>query len=83
MEIVAYTNPGCGHCVTLKKLFARAAVEYTDVVIGRDITAVEFMTKFPSVKGYPHVVIDGESIGGLTETAKLFLDKGLVEAPKR
>jgi len=69
--------------MTLKRLFRRAQVEYTDVVIGRDITAGQFMEKFPAATGYPHVVIDGEVVGGLTETAKLFLDKGLVEAPKR
>lgn len=83
MEIVAYTNPGCSHCATLKKLFRRAEVQYTEVAVDRDITFQLFKEKFPLAGGYPYVVIDGKEIGGLVETAKLFLEKGLVEAPKK
>jgi glutaredoxin 3 len=83
MEIVAYTNPGCSHCTTIKKLFRRAEVEYTEVSIGRDISFQLFKEKFPSAGGYPYVVIDGKEIGGLVETAKLFLEKGLVDPPKK
>lgn len=83
MEIVAYTNPGCSHCTTLKKLFKRALVEYTEVVIDRDITFQLFKEKFPLAGGYPYVIIDGKEVGGLVETAKIFLEKGLVDAPKK
>ena len=83
MEVVAYTNPGCSHCTTLKKLFKRAEVEYTEVVIDRDISFDLFRQKYPTVGGYPYVEIDGKPIGGLVETAKLFLEKGLVEPPKK
>jgi glutaredoxin 3 len=82
MEIVAYTNQSCSHCMTLKKLFKRANVSYTEISINRDITVSEFRQQFPTATGYPYVIINGEVIGGLVETAKLFLDKGLVEAPK-
>ena len=83
MEIVAYTNPGCSHCTTLKKLFHRAQVEYTEVTIGRDINFQLFNAQFPKAQGYPYVIIDGQEIGGLVETAKLFLEKGLVESPSK
>jgi glutaredoxin len=82
MKIVAYTNPGCSHCITLKNLFRRANVKYEEVLVNKDITVSDFKQKFPFVTGYPFVIIDGEEIGGLVETAKLFLEKGLVEAPK-
>lgn len=83
MEIVAYTNKGCTYCTTLKQLFKRASVSYTEIAVNRDITHQEFVTKFPTAGGYPHVVIDGQEIGGLVETAKLFLEKGLVDPPKK
>jgi glutaredoxin len=83
MEIVVYTNPGCSHCTTVKQLFRRATVEYTEVVMDRDISFALFKEKYPFVTGYPHVVIDGKEIGGLVETAKLFLEKGLVQPPKK
>jgi len=83
MEIVAYTNPGCSHCTTLKQLFKRALVNYTEVTVGRDINFQLFQQKFPKANGYPYVIINGEEIGGLVETAKLFLEKGLVDPPKK
>lgn len=83
MEIVVYTNPGCGHCSTMKQLLRRAAVEYTEVVIDKDISFALFKEKFPFAPGYPLVIIDGKEIGGLVETAKLFLEKGLVQPPKK
>lgn len=83
MEVVAYTNSGCSYCTTLKQLFKRASVSYTEISVNRDISYEDFISKFPSAGGYPHVVIDGKEIGGLVETAKLFLEKGLVEAPKK
>ena len=82
-NIVAYTSPGCRHCTTLKKLFGRAGVEYTAHEVGRDVSAQTFQQMFPMADGYPYVIIDGKPIGGLVETAKLFLEKGLVDPPKK
>jgi glutaredoxin len=78
-NIVAYTSPGCRHCTTLKKLFVRAKVEYTAHEVGVDVSFDTFQQMFPEADGYPYVIIDGKPIGGLVETAKLFLEKGIVE----
>jgi len=83
MEIVAYTTPGCFYCDKLKELFQRAQVDSTIITVGTDITREEFKEKFPDVYGFPHVMIDGESVGGLVETAKLFLQKDLVSSKKK
>ena len=83
MKIIAYTSRGCRHCTTLKKLFGRAGVEYTAYDVGDDVSVTAFRQQFPECDGYPYVIIDGKPIGGLVETAKLFLDKGLVDPPKR
>jgi len=82
MEIIAYTTKGCFYCDRLKDLFFRANVNSTLVSVGTDITREEFMDRFPHATGYPYVIIDGEPIGGLVETAKLFLEKGLVSSKK-
>lgn len=82
MEIVAYTLPGCGHCKSLKELFRRGNADYTEVVVRQDMTMDEFMEKFPTINRFPFVVIDGEQLGGLVETVKLFVDKGLVSSSK-
>lgn len=82
MEIVAYTLPGCSHCNSLKELFRRASAEYTEVVVKQDITLEEFANKMPGITHFPFVVIDGEQLGGLVETVKLFVEKGLVSSKR-
>ena len=82
MEITAYTTQGCFYCDKLKELFSRAGVEYTTLMAGEDFTREEFIERFPHATGYPHVIIDGQPVGGLVETAKLFLEKGLVSSKK-
>jgi glutaredoxin 3 len=82
MQITAFTTEGCFYCTKLKELFSRASVEYTMVSVGTDLTREEFLNKFPECTGYPYVIIDGEPVGGLVETAKLFLEKGLVSSKK-
>ena len=86
MEIKAYTKVGCKFCGNLIELFERAGVEYTTIVVGEKANQCPskvFREKYPEVIGFPFVVIDGEQIGGLVETAKLFLEKNLVTVPKK
>jgi len=56
---------------------------FSIITVGTDITREEFKEKFPDVYGFPYVIIDGESVGGLVETAKLFLQKNLVSSKKK
>ena len=85
MEITVYTTPGCTWCSKIKELFARANVEYEEISYG-DMTEGEretFREQYPNVESFPVAVIDGKFVGGLVEVAKLFLQKGLVIAPKK
>ena len=68
------------------KLFERAGVEYTTIVVGEkenQCPSEVFRKEYPDVIGFPFVVIDGEQIGGLVEVAKLFLEKNLVSVKKK
>lgn len=83
MEIIAYTLPGCSSCKTLRELFERANVSYEEKVVKEDIELTEFRQIYPTVSTFPFVVVDGESIGGLVDAVKLFIDKGLVSSSKK
>tara|TARA_R100000742_G_C4229168_1_gene51132 strand:+ start:413 stop:673 length:261 start_codon:yes stop_codon:yes gene_type:complete len=86
MDIKMYAQVGCRFCTNLEELFRRADLEYTKIVVGNKANQCPmdlFKEKYPEVLGFPFVVIDGEQIGGLVETAKLFLDKGLVSSRKK
>jgi len=83
MEIKVYTIPGCRYCDQIKELFARAEVEYEAVMLNTEELKEQFREDNPQAIGFPHVIIDGEVIGGLVETAKLFLQKGMVSSKKK
>ena len=81
-----YAKVGCKFCGNLEELFGRADVDYVKIIVGEDANQCPlnlFQEKYPDAIGFPYVVIDGEAIGGLVETAKLFLDKGLVSPRKK
>lgn len=82
MEIIAYTTPGCFYCDQLKELFRRADLKYQMVIIESDEDRQQFRKDFPRAGGYPYVLVDGKHVGGLVETAKLLLEKGLVTSNK-
>ena len=82
MEIKIYTKPGCKYCMQVKELMRRAGFEYEEVYVTTDSLREEFYSTYPDAKTYPYVIIDGEPVGGLVETAKLFVQKGLVSSKK-
>ena len=82
MKIVAYTTPGCFYCDQLKELFKRADVEYETIVVESDEERQKFRKDYPRAGGYPYVLIDDQHVGGLVDTAKVFLEKGLVSSTK-
>lgn len=82
MEVRIYTTPGCGYCVKVKELLNRANLSFDQTVVGRDLTREEFKSKYPQATGFPYVIIDGNVIGGLVETVKFLVEKGLVSSRK-
>ena len=85
MDITLYSSVGCGYCTKTKELFARAGVEYTEIIwqeLEGDVQ-VEIQERYPTATGFPMVIIDGEFVGGLVHVAKKFLKEGLVSAPQK
>jgi glutaredoxin len=79
MNIQVYTIPGCTYCVKLKRLLDRDNIAYIQTVVD---DTVSFKLQHPKCSGFPFTVIDGEEIGGIMDTAKFLLDKGLVKRRK-
>ena len=81
MEIKDYTSPGCFYCTQVKELFKRAELEYEESVIN-ETNRAEFRAKYPLAVSFPFVLIDNEPVGGLVETARILVKRGLVSAKK-
>jgi glutaredoxin 3 len=65
------------------ELMERAGVPYNSTLVGTEITREEFKELYPKAPGFPYVIIDDEPVGGLVETVKLFVEKGLVSSKKK
>jgi glutaredoxin 3 len=83
MNIHIYKTIGCGYCTKVIELMERAGIPYDSTLVGTDITREEFKELYPRASGFPYVIVDDEPIGGLTETVKLFVEKGLVSSKKK
>jgi len=82
MKVEFYSIPGCTYCKKLKVLLQRANLDYIESIVGVTIPREEFASMYPDRTSFPFVLIDGEVIGGVVETAKFLLDKGLVSKRK-
>lgn len=76
MNIKIYTVSGCSYCIKLKRLLDRNNLPYIEQAV-KDTQ--EFKSKYPTCNGFPFTTIDGEVTGGIVETAKFLLDRGLVK----
>ena len=76
MKIEVYSVPGCHYCVKLRRLLDRSNLEYIQTTV---TNTAEFKALHPNCKGFPWVFVDGVEVGGIVETAKLLLQKGLVK----
>ena len=61
----------------------RAGVPYDTTTVGTEITKEEFKELYPKAPGFPYVILDDEPVGGLVETVKLFVEKGLVSSKNK
>jgi glutaredoxin 3 len=83
MNIHIYKTTGCAYCTKMIELMERAGVPYNSTLVGTEITREEFKELYPKAPGFPYVIIDDEPVGGLVETVKLFVEKGLVSSRKK
>jgi glutaredoxin 3 len=63
-KVTIYTKDNCPYCVSAKNLLEEKGKEYKEINIGRDIRRDDFMSLFPNVKTVPHIIINGDEIGG-------------------
>ena len=50
-----------------KSLMTQKGLDYTEMMIGTDITREEFMKEYPNIRSVPAIFIDDEYIGGFKQ----------------
>ena len=67
MNIVIYSKDNCSYCLKAKNFLRLEGIEFTELLIGKDITREDFMDKFPEQKSVPLIINNEEKIGGYNE----------------
>ena len=70
--VTMYTrnDPPCNFCDQAKTMLQYYGIEYNNIVIGEDISRLQFIDKYPQIKTVPAVFFGNEYIGGQEELSK-------------
>lgn len=78
MGIVVYSKENCPYCQKIKQIFDLKEISYVEYKLGRDFTREQFLAEFPEQSTFPRILIDGNLIGGCTETIQYLKEKNIV-----
>lgn len=80
MTIEMYTSQPCSYCVNAKALLKQKGLNYKEIDISTDANKANEMIERSGNQTVPQIFIDGKSIGGFTELAKMNSTGKLVKA---
>lgn len=72
-----YTTEWCGYCRAAKQLLDREGLGYSEVRVDDDPNFRQRMRELSGRHTVPQVFVNGESIGGYQELARLIAQGGL------
>jgi len=65
-----YTRPGCGFCTKIKEVYKSKGWPFAEYVLNVNFTREQFKQEFGQTATFPQVIIQGQKMGGCTETIK-------------
>ena len=78
MTFTVYSRNGCPYCTKVQQVLELAELKHVVYKLGTDFDRTEFYAKFGQGSTFPQVILDGEMIGGCTETVKYLREQNLV-----
>ncbi len=67
-SVTLYTTDRCPYCIQAKNLLDKRGVPYHEINLARDPDGRSELVEKTGMMTFPQVLIDGELIGGYTET---------------
>ncbi|MFV9616391.1 MAG: glutaredoxin 3 [Gammaproteobacteria bacterium] len=80
MNIELYTSQTCAFCVNAKALLKQKGLDYSEIDISMDADKASEMVERSGRQTVPQIFIDGKSIGGFAELAKINSDRKLIKS---
>ena len=73
-----YTRDGCPYCVKIKEVMKLAELNHVVYNLGQDFDRDGFYSQFGQGATFPQVVLNGDNLGGCTETVQYLKEKNIV-----
>jgi glutaredoxin len=78
MNFTVYTKDDCPYCYKVKQALELCDKNYVTYNLGKDFTKEQFYAEFGEGSTFPQVVIEGNHIGGCTETIQYLKELSII-----
>tara|TARA_B100000029_G_C17248562_1_gene841863 strand:+ start:398 stop:637 length:240 start_codon:yes stop_codon:yes gene_type:complete len=73
-----YSRDGCPYCVKIKEVMKLAKLNHVVYNLGEHFDRKAFYGQFGEGSTFPQVVMNGDNLGGCTETVKYLQEKKII-----
>ena len=77
-NFAVYSKDGCPYCSKVKQVLDLSGLKYVEYKLGERFDRKSFCDEFGQGATFPQVVVDGNKLGGCTDTVKYLQEKNLV-----
>ena len=77
-NFTVYSKDGCPYCSKIQEVLKLSGLNYVTYKLGKDFDKQSFYGQFGQGSTFPQVVLNGENLGGCTDTVKYLQEKQLV-----
>jgi glutaredoxin len=78
MNFTVYTKDDCPYCYKVKQALELCGKNYVTYNLGENFTKEQFYAEFGEGSTFPQVVIEGNHIGGCTETIQYLKELSII-----
>ena len=78
MSFTVYSKDGCPYCEMVKQVLVGKDLTFAEYKLGEDFDKDQFYQEFGQGSTFPQVIMNGEKLGGCTDTVKYLREQGIV-----
>ena len=78
MSFTVYSKDGCPYCEMVKQVLVGKDLTFAEYKLGEDFDKEQFYQEFGQGSTFPQIIMNGEKLGGCTDTVKYLREQGIV-----
>ena len=78
MNFTIYSRDGCPYCTKIQQVLQLAELRHVIYKLDRDFNREAFYQQFGTGSTFPQVVLNGDNLGGCTDTVQYLQENNLV-----